>query len=130
MLVCNQHYFADALVVYQPHQNAQRDSCFVLDKKQHLVEDEQVYLSAIAVANPNGLPDFLCNANSTTSNGETPLLENPETGNSIKLRMDGSIQYYPSDLPLHITAGITESRNTIFLLGDGRAGNCIYRLRH
>jgi hypothetical protein len=130
MLVCNQHYFADALVVFQPQQNAQRDSCFVLDKKQHLVEDEQVYLSSIAIANPNGLPDFLCNANSTTSNGETPLLENAETGNSIKLRMDGSIQYYPSDLPLHITAGITESRNTVFLLGDGRAGNCIYRLRH
>ncbi len=130
MLVCNQHYFVDALVVFRPTENAQSDSCYVLEKKQHLVEDEQVYLSSIAIANPNGLPDFLCNANSTTSNGETPLLENPETGNSIKLRMDGSIQYYPSDLPLHITAGITEGRNAVFFLGDGRGGNCIYRLRH
>lgn len=128
MLVCNQHYFADALVLYQPHQNAQGDSCFVLDKKQHLVEDEQVYLSSIAIANPNGLPDFLCNANSTTSFGDLPLLENPETGNAIKLRIDGSAQYFPSDLPLHITAGFAKNRNSFFFLGDGRAGNCIYRL--
>jgi len=130
MLVCNQHYFADALVLYKPNENAANDTCFVLEKKQHLVEDEQVYISSIALSNPNGLPEFWCNANSTTSFGEFPLLENPETGNAIQLRMGGSAQYYPSDLPLHISAGYSKSGSTLFLLGDGPSGNCMYRLRN
>jgi len=130
MLVCNQHYFADAIVVYRPNQNVQNDTCYVLEKKQHLVEDEQVYISSIALTNSEGLPEFWCNANSTTSVGEFPLLENPETGNAIQLRIGSKAQYFPSDLPLHIKAGLTKSSNALFLLGDGRAGNCIYRLRN
>lgn len=130
MLVCNQHYFADALVLYKPNENASNDTCYVLEKKQHLVEDEQVYISSIALTNQSGFPEFWCNANSTSSFGEFPLLENPEAGNAIKLKTDGSVQSYPSDLPIHIKAGFAQCGNTLFFLGDGRAGNCIYRLRY
>jgi hypothetical protein len=130
MLVCNQHYFADAVVLYQPTEPETNDRCFVLLKKQHLVEDEQVFLSGLVHIDSSGAPEYWCNANAPLSVNGVPTLENPETAVAMKMSPNHSAQNFLCELPLHVQTGKIKAGKSIYLLGDGRGGNCIYRVRN
>ena len=130
MLVCNQHYFTDAVVMYQPAGLDANDRCFLLPKTQHLVEDEQVYLSGLVLVDADGIPAFWCNANASISDSNLPTLDNPESANALKIVPNLVPRSYLSELPLHVLAGATKAGKSTYLLGDGRSGNCIYRIRY
>jgi hypothetical protein len=95
-----------------------------------LVEDEQVYLSGLVLVDAQGIPAFWCNANASISDSNLPTLDNPESANALKIVPNLIPRSYLSELPLHVLAGATKAGKSTYLLGDGRSGNCIYRIRY
>lgn len=127
MMVCNQHYYINNGVLLTVSAASEVKSAQLIEKKQHLIENDRVYLSYIIQKTKSGL-SALYNLN-MKDKGELKF-NFPENSRLVINAPDKSLISFENDIPAQLECGAIKNNRFVYLIGDGRDGTALLRVSY
>jgi hypothetical protein len=127
MMVCSQHYYINNGVLFTVSGASEVASAKLIEKKQHLIENDRVYLSYIVQKNSSGL-SVLYNLN-MKDKGESKF-NFPENSRLVVSVANKPLKSFENDIPAQIECGTIKNERFVYLIGDGRDGTALLRVSY
>lgn len=127
MMVCNQHYYINNGVLLTVSAASNVTSAQLIEKKQHLIENDRVYLSYIVQKSINGL-STLYNLN-MKDKGELKF-NFPENSRLVVNSPNKPLISFENDIPAQLECGSIKNERFVYLIGDGRDGTALIRVSY
>ncbi len=127
MMVCNQHYYINNVVLLKMSSTGFITKSHLIEKKQHLIENDRVYLSCQLQESNNEI-GVLYNLN-IKEKGEAKF-NFPENSKLVSNFAGVPIKSFENDVPVQIECGAMIINQFLYMVGDGREGTALIRLAY
>jgi hypothetical protein len=125
MMVCNQHYYINNAVLLTMSSRGLITKSHLIEKKQHLIENDRVYLSC-QLQESNSASGVLYNLN-MKEKGEAKF-NFPENSKLVSNFEGVPVKSFENDVPVQIECGAISNIRCLYMIGDGREGTALIRI--
>lgn len=127
MMVCSQHYYINNAVLLTISNTGLITQSNIIEKKQHLVENDRVYLSC-HLHESNTSTGVLYNLN-VKDKGEAKF-NFPENSKLMSNFKGVPVKSYENEVPVQIECGALSNNRHLYMIGDGREGTALIRITY
>lgn len=127
MMICNRHYYINNAVFITVSSNGEVVSGFLVEKKQHLIENDRVYLSYVIQESPSGV-SILYNLNMKDKG--SPKFNFPENSRLVVNSSSKPLMSFENSVPAQLECGVVKNARFVYLIGDGRDGTALLRVSY
>ena len=127
MMICNRHYYINNAVFITVSNRGAVISAHLVEKKQHLIENDRVYLSYVIQESPSGI-DILYNLN-MKDKGE-PKFNFPENSRLVVNSSSKPLLSFENSIPAQLECGVVKNSRSVYLIGDGKDGTALLRVSY
>jgi hypothetical protein len=127
MMVCSQHYYINNAVLLTISNVGLVSKSHLIEKKQHLIETDRVYLSC-HLHESKTATGVLYNLN-VKDKGEAKF-NFPENSKLVSNFEGVPVKSFENEVPVQIECGAISNNRFLYMIGDGREGTALIRISY